>query len=141
MTSPVWLIAEREFRTYVATFSFWAALAVGPLAAGGGLMLAHGVHRPMEPVAIVVARADKKLGDAAKAALNEAGRLDGRRYAFTGTGARLTIAAPAPDAIALGFEPGFPLSAAGRELVVRTLERDAARLASDAPPLAVRQLV
>ena len=27
MTAPVWLIAEREFRTYVATASFWIALA------------------------------------------------------------------------------------------------------------------
>ncbi len=44
MMAPIWLIAEREFRTYVATLSFWAALAIGPLAAGGGLLLAQGAH-------------------------------------------------------------------------------------------------
>ena len=30
MTGPVFLIAEREFRTYVATVSFWLALGLAP---------------------------------------------------------------------------------------------------------------
>ena len=140
MTSPVWLIAEREFRTYVATLSFWAALAVGPLAAGGGLLLAQSAHRPAQPVAIAVASHDANLARAAEAALKEAASLDGRRFSFTDAGARLTIAAPAPDTIDLGFEPDFPLSATGRALVARTLERDAARRASDAAPLTVHQV-
>ena len=141
MTSPIWLIAEREFRTYVATLSFWAALAIGPLAAGGGLLLAQSAHQPVQPVAIAVASHDAGLAVAAKAALTEAGSLDGRRFAFASTGARLTIAAPAPGAVDLGFEPGFPLSAAGRALVARTLERDAARRASNAAPLTVHQVI
>jgi len=33
MTMPMLLIAEREFRTYVATLSFWLSLALAPLAA------------------------------------------------------------------------------------------------------------
>ncbi|MES2255433.1 MAG: ABC transporter permease [Pseudomonadota bacterium] len=141
MSSPIWLIAEREFRTYVATLSFWAALAVGPLAAGGGLLLAQGAHQPAQPVAVAVASADASLARAAEAALKEAGSLDGRDFAFTDTGARLTITAPAPDVIDLSFEPDFPLSAAGRALVARTLERDAARRNSDAASLTVHQVV
>lgn len=39
MTAPVWLIAGREFRTYVATWSFWVALVVGPVASGAAFAL------------------------------------------------------------------------------------------------------
>ena len=130
MTSPTWLIAEREFRTYVATLSFWAALAIGPLAAGGGLLLAQNAHRAPQPVTIAVTGQNAGLARALKAALNEAALLDRRRLTLTGAGARLTVAMTRPDAIVLGFEPDFPLSAAGRALVARTLERDAARIAS-----------
>ena len=35
--SPILLIAEREFRTYVATLSFWLSLAIAPLAAATAL--------------------------------------------------------------------------------------------------------
>lgn len=139
--APIWLIAEREFRTYVATLSFWAALAVGPLAAGGGLLLAQGAHQLAQPVAIAVTSADASLAHAAEAALKEAGSLDDRHFAFTDTGARLTIAAPEPDVIDLRFEQDFPLSAAGRALVARTLERDAARRTSNVAPLTVHQVV
>jgi ABC-2 type transport system permease protein len=141
MNSPAWLIAEREFRTYVATLSFWAALAVGPLAAGGGLLLAQGANQSPQPVAIAVVSADASLARAAEAALKEAGSLDGRDFVFTDTGTRVTIATLAPDVIDLGFEPDFPLSITGRALVARTLERDAARRNSDAAALTVHQIV
>ncbi len=72
MTSPVFLIAEREFRTYVATLSFWVALAVGPLAAGGGLMLAQSAQHPVGPAIVQIVGQDRSLTDAAKAALTEA---------------------------------------------------------------------
>jgi ABC-2 type transport system permease protein len=139
MTSPTWLIAEREFRTYVATLSFWAALAVGPLAAGGGLLLAGNAYGPIRPVTIAVASHDANLAGAVRAALSEAAILDGRRFAFTNGGAQVTVTAPRPDTIYLRLEPDFPLSAAGRALVARTLERDAARRASEAAPLTVHQ--
>lgn len=42
MTPPVWLIAEREFRTYAATASFWVALAIGPLILAGMMLMTHG---------------------------------------------------------------------------------------------------
>ena len=54
MTAPVWLIAEREIRTYVATVSFWVALAIGPLA-GGAVLLLSGA--PAGPLPITI-RAD-----------------------------------------------------------------------------------
>jgi ABC-type Na+ efflux pump permease subunit len=48
MTAPVWLIAGREFRAYVATASFWAALAVGPVIMSIALLLSagHGASTP-----------------------------------------------------------------------------------------------
>jgi len=139
MTSPTWLIAEREFRTYVATLSFWAALAIGPLAAGGGLFLAQNADPPAQPVTIAILGQNANLASGVKAALNEAAALDGRRLRFTDTGARLTLTAIRPGTVVLGFEPAFPLSAAGRALVARTLERDAARMASNSTALTVRQ--
>jgi ABC-type Na+ efflux pump permease subunit len=42
MSSPITLIAGREFRAYVTTTSFWFALALGPLLTGGGMLLAQG---------------------------------------------------------------------------------------------------
>jgi len=39
--NAIWLIAGREFRTYVFTASFWIALIVGPVLAFGALALTH----------------------------------------------------------------------------------------------------
>lgn len=139
MTSPVWLIAEREFRTYVATLSFWVALAVGPLAAGGGLMLAQNAQHPVQPVAIQIVSQDPNLARDAEAALREAATLEGRRLAFGGSGLRLTVNPVSPRMVELVFAEKFPLSDAGRTLVARTLERDLARRTSDAAPLTVHQ--
>jgi len=138
MSSPVWLIAEREFRTYVATLSFWAALAIGPLAAGG-LLLVQGAHQISPPIAIAVTSTDAGLAHAAQAALKEAASLDGRDFTFSDNGVRLAIAAPARGIIDLRFQSDFPLSATGRALVARTLERDAARRISDGAVLTVHQ--
>ena len=51
MTAPVWLIAGREFRAYVATASFWAALAVGPAIMAGALLLSAARGAPPPPAA------------------------------------------------------------------------------------------
>lgn len=96
MTSPVWLIAEREFRTYVATLSFWVALAVGPLAAGGGLMLAQNIQHPVQPTAIKIVSQNSTLTHDTEAALREAARLEGRRLAFGDSGHSLTVNAVSP---------------------------------------------
>jgi ABC-2 type transport system permease protein len=137
MTGPVWLIAEREFRTYVATLSFWVALAVGPLVVGGGLLFAQNYHRVPAPLAVRIESPDPALAQSAKAALAEAGRLEGRHYRFGKIGVPLSIAQPAPSRVELDFDPHFPLSGSGRVLVARILERDAARRTSAAAMLRV----
>jgi ABC-2 type transport system permease protein len=139
LNSPVWLIAEREFRTYVATLSFWVALAVGPLAAGGGLMLAQNAQHPVQPVMVQIVSQNSDLTRDVQAALREAAMLEGRRLAFGRSGLRLTVNAVSPQMIELAFTGNFPLSDAGRTLVARTLERDLARRSSDVAPLTVHQ--
>jgi len=139
LTSPVRLIAEREFRTYVATLSFWVALAVGPLAAGGGLMLAQNAQHPARTTLIQIVSRDADVARDAKAALRDAAMLEGRRFAFGGSDVRLTITSAAPRSVELAFTENFPLSDTGQALVMRTLERDFVRQTSDAIPLMVRQ--
>ena len=141
VTPPVWLIAEREFRTYVATVSFWVALAMGPLAAGAGLMLAQNIGHPAQPIIIQIASRDAGLARATEAALREAAALEGHRISVGMSDRRVTVNEAAPGAVELRFAPDFPLSAAGRALVARTLERDFAQRASDAAPLTVHPVV
>lgn len=139
MTSPTWLIAEREFRTYVATLSFWVALALGPLAAGAGLMLAQNVQHPAEPSSIQVVSQNADLARDGKIALREAAMLEGRHLVFGSSGPSLTVRAVSPQLVELAFAQNFPLSDSGRTLVARTLERDYARRTSGAAPLTVHQ--
>ena len=141
MTSPTWLIAEREFRTYVATLSFWAALMVGPLAAGGGLMLVQSAHHASAPISIQVVSQDAGLLRGIESALREAGTLEGHRFAFGRSDTKVTITAKALDNVDLYFSPGFPLSPAGRDVVARTMERDAARRAANATALSVHAIL
>jgi ABC-2 type transport system permease protein len=127
VTRPVFLIAEREFRAYVATLSFWVALVIGPLVVGGGLLFAQGYHRGPALLTVSIESPDPALAQSVKTAIAEAGRLEGRHYRFGKIGVPLSIARIAPGRVALDFGPHFPLSASGRVLVARTLERDAAR--------------
>jgi ABC-2 type transport system permease protein len=136
MTAPVWLIAEREFRTYVATASFWVALAIGPIGAGIGLLL---TASPTTPPAVQIHADNERLARSATAALEEAGRLEGQRYAIGNTGAILTLNTISNQVITARFSVQFPLSATGRALFARTLERDAARLATNGAFLTVRE--
>ena len=135
MTAPVWLIAERELRTYVATASFWAALAVGPLAAGAMLMFG-GAHAPTP---VTIQSADQALADSAKAAVVESADLEGRSISIQRAGARLVLTPGAPGQAKIAFSTDFPLSPTGRALVERTLERDAARRAAGTAPLSVQE--
>jgi len=133
MTSPLWLIAERELRTYVATASFWAALAIGPLAALALAAFAGG-H---PPVAVTIQAAGEDLAKSARAAVEEAARLEGRSLDVGQSGSRLRIRPLGRNTLEISFTPDFPLSRAGRMLVERTLERDAARRLADSAPVAV----
>ena len=124
MTKPVLLIAEREFRTYIATLSFWLSLAIAPLAAGMAVLLS-GSH--VQPVAISIQGGDARLARSARTALEEAGRLEGHAFVFTPHGASLLLSASAPQAVEMRFSEGFPLSPEGRALVGHVVERDMAR--------------
>jgi ABC-2 type transport system permease protein len=144
MSAPVWLIAAREFRTYVATASFWVALAVGPLAMGGASAL---IGNGAAPISVSVRASDPALARSATAALEESARVEGRHYALSPAKARvnrLVLVREADGTIEARFNADFPLSLSGRTLVARILERDGARdrLATDgdiSKPIAVRQ--
>ncbi|HWE48067.1 MAG TPA: ABC transporter permease [Caulobacteraceae bacterium] len=131
MSGPVWLIAEREFRAYAATASFWVALAVGPIAMALVLVLVATTTKPPAPSAIQVHADDPRLASAVQAAVLEAGGMEARRYRIvpaTQMQAAATVSvSTAPDgAVEALFSADFPLSKVGRKLVARTLERDAA---------------
>ena len=74
----LWLIGLREFKAYVATFSFWIALAVGPvlMLIAAGLLTA--TASPPAPLRIVVVAPDAALGADAAAALADLDDLIGR---------------------------------------------------------------
>ena len=147
MTAPAWLIAEREFRAYTATASFWIALAVGPLLMAGGLGLAALAGAPAPPVAVAVGANDAALAHSARIALREAAGLEGRRYgpANGAAAAASLVIARGAGGITADFSAGFPLSASGRALVARAIERDEAlRLlaatGADARPMPVLEM-
>jgi ABC-2 type transport system permease protein len=122
--TPAWLIAEREFRTYASTWSFWLALLLGPLMMAGVSVLA----RPSGPTAVVVRVDSPDLAGPARAALAEAAAVEGSRISIgPGRGPALVVRHGAADQLRLSFSPRFPLSHAGQVLVARTLERDMAR--------------
>ena len=80
VSGPVWLIAEREFRAYVATASFWVALAIGPIAMALVLALVATTTKPAGPSLIQVHADDPRLASTVQAAVMEAGQMEGRRY-------------------------------------------------------------
>lgn len=61
MTAPIWLIAAREFRTYVATTSFWVALALGPLLMGGGLLLMASLPKAPASASLTLVAGEKQI--------------------------------------------------------------------------------
>jgi len=125
---PILLIAEREFRTYVATLSFWLSLAIAPVAAGVAVLLSGG--GPSQPLPVSIQGGDAMLVHSAQAGLEEAGRLEGHMFVFGDKGAALLLSRPAPQRLNVAFGDGFPLSPVGRAMVGRVIERDMARNAA-----------
>jgi ABC-type Na+ efflux pump permease subunit len=121
---PVLLIAEREFRTYVATLSFWLSLAIAPLAAGMAVLLSGG---PFQPLPVSIQGGDAVLSRSAQAAVEEAGRLEGHVFVFGAQGSALVLSQRAPHTLDMTFGDGFPLSPVGRAMVGHVIERDMAR--------------
>ena len=78
--TPALLIASREFRTYVATASFWIALGLGPLLAlAASAVLGH--QPAVQPVRIEAS--SPELRGATAAAVIEAARLEAQRIALS----------------------------------------------------------
>jgi ABC-type Na+ efflux pump permease subunit len=131
---PVLLIAEREFRTYVATLSFWLSLAIAPLAAGAALFFSSG-HPP--PAVVSIQGGDRAIARSAAMAIEEAGRLEGKSFILGQGGASLVISRHAPRLLDVTFSEGFPLSPLGRSMVRHVIERDLAQASAGA--FAVRE--
>ncbi len=129
MTSPVFLIAAREFRTYVATVSFWVALAIGPMLMAGLLILAG--HGPaITPVRLICA--DSTLQKAARVALADTTKLEDRSLAFVqderAPGVRIDLIPSGK--VDVRFDANFPLTQSGRALVALRIEHDLSRAGS-----------
>lgn len=138
MMSPVLLIAEREFRTYVATLSFWLSLAIAPLGAMGVLIFS-GHEQPHTLVTIQAS--DPVIAESARKALLEAAQLEGQSFAFGNGGAAITFSAPAPHLLDVDVPADFPLSPAGRAMVRHVIERDVARRTLGIEPLVAREKI
>jgi ABC-2 type transport system permease protein len=123
---PVLLIAEREFRTYVATLSFWLSLAVAPVLAGAALLFSGG-GGPVQPLLVSIQGGNAQLVHSASLALEEAGRLEGKSFIIGQGGASLALSQPAPRTLETSFSDGFPLSPVARAMVDHVIERDMAR--------------
>lgn len=126
MSAAIWLIMVREFRTYAATASFWIALAIGPITMIGAAQLIRGVSTP---VTVSVSGENPALNRSALAALDQAAKIEGRALVLAHDKAAndLSLSRAADGTLELIFAKGFPLSPAGRALIARSIENDAAR--------------
>jgi ABC-2 type transport system permease protein len=124
--TPAWLIAEREFRAYATTASFWIALAVGPLVMGGALALVNMSHRPDSATVVTVRAPDPEVARWASAAVVEAGQIEGERVVPTTarSSTSLTLVRATDKRLDVSFSGGFPLSPSGRALVVTKVAED-----------------
>lgn len=136
MISPTLLIAEREFRTYVMTLSFWLSLAIVPLA--GSATLFWGGGHPA-PVPVSIEAGNPGLRQSARAALAEAGRLEGKSFVFGERGEKFVLSQRDGLTIDMTIADGFPLSPMGRALVAHLVERDEARRFARTSPLVVEK--
>ena len=126
LNGPIALIAGREFRTYVATASFWIALFIGPLAAAGALSL---TASSSAPIPVTLHAGDRALLRPLQDAVVEAARLEGHRLRIVESGARdAVVLGTAKDGrLSLRFTGRFPVSPSGRALMAAMLERELAR--------------
>jgi ABC-type Na+ efflux pump permease subunit len=124
-----WLIAEREFRTYTATWTFWLALFIGPLLMAGAILLAAA---PKGETRFQVVATDPALAARAQAAVAAALTVEGQPSPQANADGPALRIAPGPDGAAvLSFDRDFPLTQTGRALVAERLE--SGRDPADAP--------
>lgn len=123
MTTPTRLIAEREFRAYTSTLTFWVALAVGPVLTG--LAMAALVLLGAAVTKVSVRADDPGVRAAAQAAVAETAALETRKLTFADTttnDAQVLVSGKPGGPLTLTFGARVPLSREGRLLVARTME-------------------
>lgn len=116
------LIAGREFKAYVATLTFWVALALGPLLTLGAYGLVSRAQPAPEPLSIALAAADPELRTAAEGALGEAARAMGRPLRLDSAAAARLRVERIPGGRRATFA-GPPLPAAAQAVFATDLER------------------
>ena len=132
IATPMLLIAEREFRAYASTLSFWLALAIGPLLLAGAVGMAGLASHRAAPTPIVLAAPSADARAMAEDALRQAAALDHREIAVLAGGAPPTVAriqvAPGTDGLLHArFNGPEALSPAAQALASRTVELTSAR--------------
>lgn len=127
--SPMLLIAEREFRAYASTLSFWIALAVGPLLLAGAVALAGLASHRSQPATIAIVAPTLAAQVLASDALKQAAVVDHRavRIAAGTSQAAMTVEAGADGLLHARFAGPEVLSPAGQALASRTVELASAR--------------
>jgi ABC-2 type transport system permease protein len=116
------LIAGREFKAYVATLTFWAALVIGPLLTLGAAGVMSQAREAPEPLRVALSSPDPELRAASARALEVAADAIGRPLALDSAGptrlqVRNTASGPHAD-----FD-GAPLPPPARAVFVADLER------------------
>lgn len=126
MSGPIWLIAEREFKTYVVTSSFWVALLIGPLLMVVALAVVVGGTLPVQ---ISVSAGNAALQRELARAVVDAGQLEGHPVRIVSSKAHdfASLAGSDHRGMTLRFSQGYPLSPSGRAFVATAMERDLAR--------------
>jgi len=110
------LIAEREFRAYATTASFWIALAIGPLLMGVAALGMGALHREPAPHLVAIQADNSQEADAVKGALEDAASIQHRRLEIGPGGTELTVSHGTVRVTA-----GAPLNVFEAELVRRDL--------------------
>lgn len=118
----LWLIGLREFKAYVATISFWVALAVGPVL----MLIAAGIlaatSQPTLPLRIAVETSDSALKADAQAALADLGDLVGHTVIIDDHGQTLVKLTASPDGVEAHIQ-GVQLPNAARRVFQSELGR------------------
>jgi ABC-2 type transport system permease protein len=126
-----WLIADREFRAYVGTASFWAALIVAPFLMVVILATTRSApHPPRAPVRIFAT--NPALSNSAAVALADAAIADGRPIVVlqpgqAGVATRVDVSAGTDGGVQMRLSGPLRLSTAARALWLRTMELDSLR--------------
>jgi ABC-2 type transport system permease protein len=128
----VLLIAEREFKAYASTASFWVALAMGPLMMGLGGLATGALHTGPAPRVISIQADRPEAAAAVQSALEDAAALQGRHLEIGPGGSRLTVTG---ETVRIA---GTPLNQLESELLRRDLYAldlaDRLRAKGDQPP-------